>query len=130
MNAAASEVLITRLAQVAISVHDMDRAVAFYRDVVGLHFLFRAPNVAFFGLAGVRLMLAQAEPPDLVPAGTALYFEVADLDASHARLAARGAQVKQPPHFVAKLGENELWMAFFSDPDGNLFALSSERRAA
>ncbi len=122
--------LITRLNQVALSVHDMDRAVAFYRDVVGLHFLFRAPNVAFFGLAGVRLMLGQAEPPGLKPAGTVLYFEVDDLDASYAELTQQGAAVESAPHRVAKLGENELWMAFFRDPDGNLFALTAERPAA
>jgi predicted enzyme related to lactoylglutathione lyase len=124
-----AQTLITRLNQVALSVHDMDRAVEFYRDVVGLHFLFRAPNVAFFGLAGVRLMLGQAEPPDLKPAGTVLYFEVDDLDASYAELTQRGAASESAPHRVARLGENELWMAFFRDPDGNLFALTSERPA-
>ena len=122
--------LITRVNQVALSVHDMDRAVAFYRDVVGLHFLFRAPNVAFFGLAGLRLMLAQAEPPNLQPCGTVLYFEVGDLDTSYADICARGAQPMQAPHRVARLGENELWMAFFRDPGGNVFALSAERPAS
>jgi len=122
--------LITRVNQVALSVHDMDRAVDFYRDVVGLHFLFRAPNVAFFGLAGLRLMLAQAEPPNLQPCGTVLYFEVGDLDASYADISGRGAQSLQAPHRVARLGENELWMAFFRDPDGNVFALSAERPAS
>lgn len=124
------QTLITRLTQVALSVHDMDRAVAYYRDVVGLHFLFRAPNVAFFGLAGLRLMLGQAEPPDLKPAGTVLYFDVADLDTSYAELCQRGAESVSAPHRVARLGDNELWMAFFRDPDGNVFALSAERPVA
>jgi methylmalonyl-CoA/ethylmalonyl-CoA epimerase len=116
-----------RIGQIALSVHDMDRAIAFYRDVVGLKFLFQAPNVAFFDVAGVRLMLGQAEPKDLKPVGTFLYFESTDLDADFAALQARGAQVERPPHFVAKLGAKDLWMAAFRDPDGNVFLLMSER---
>lgn len=116
-----------RIGQIALSVHDMDRAVAFYRDVVGLKFLFQAPNVAFFDVAGVRLMLGQAQPKDLKPAGTFLYFESADLDADFAALKAGGVQVEQAPHFVAKLGARDLWMAAFRDPDGNVFELMSER---
>jgi predicted enzyme related to lactoylglutathione lyase len=116
-----------RIGQIALSVHDIDRAVAFYRDVVGLKFLFQAPNVAFFDVAGVRLMLGQAEPKDLKPAGTFLYFESGDLDADFSALKSRGAQVEQEPHFVAKLGSKDLWMAAFRDPDGNVFELMSER---
>ena len=116
-----------RIGQIALSVHDMDRAVAFYRDVVGLKFMFQAPNVAFFDVAGVRLMLGQAEPPALNPAGTFLYFESTDLDADFAALKSAGAQVEQAPHFVAKLGAKDLWMAAFRDPDGNVFELMSER---
>jgi predicted enzyme related to lactoylglutathione lyase len=116
-----------RIGQIALSVHDMGRAVAFYRDVVGLKFLFQAPNVAFFDVAGVRLMLGQAEPKDLKPAGTILYFESADLDADFDALKQRGVQVEQEPHFVAKLGAKDLWMAAFRDLDGNVFELMSER---
>ena len=116
-----------RIGQIALSVHDMDRAVAFYRDVVGLKFLFQAPNVAFFDVAGVRLMLGQAGTKDLKPSGTFLYFESADLDADFAALRSGGAQVEAAPHFVAKLGAKDLWMAAFRDPDGNVFELMSER---
>lgn len=116
-----------RIGQIALSVHDIDRAVAFYRDVVGLKFLFQAPNVAFFDVAGVRLMLGQAEPADLKPAGTIVYFESASLDADFAALKSCGAQVEQAPHFVAKLGAKDLWMAAFRDPDGHVFELMSER---
>ena len=119
--------VLGRISQIALSVHDMDRSVAFYRDVVGLKFLFQAPNVAFFDVAGVRLMLGQAEPPELKPAGTILYFESTDLDADFAALKSAGVQVEQAPHFVAKLGAKDLWMAAFRDPDGNVFELMSER---
>lgn len=118
-----------RIGQIALSVHDMQTAIAFYRDVVGLKFLFQAPNVAFFDVAGIRLMLGQAESKDFKPAGTVVYFESADLDTDFAALTQRGAQVAPngAPHFIAKLGAKDLWMAFLLDPDGNVFALMSQR---
>ena len=112
-----------RICQIAISVHDMDRAVAFYRDVVGLKFMFQAPNVAFFDCAGIRLMLGQANPPELKPAGTYIYFDSADIDRDHAALVARGALALEAPHVVAPLGDRKLWLASFSDTEGNTFSL-------
>ena len=79
-----SPIALGRIGQIALTVHDMDRAIAFWRDTVGLKFLFQAPNVAFFDVAGVRLMLGSAESPDVKPAGTVLYFEVDDLDGTFA----------------------------------------------
>jgi len=124
-----SSTALGRIGQIALTVHDMDRAIAFWRDTVGLKFLFQAPNVAFFDVAGVRLMLGSAESPDVKPAGTVLYFEVEDLDRAFESLRERGAGVAKggEPHFIANLGQKELWMAFLLDPDGNLFALMSER---
>jgi methylmalonyl-CoA/ethylmalonyl-CoA epimerase len=118
-----------RIGQIALTVHNMERAIAFWRDTVGLAFLFQAPNVAFFDVAGVRLMLGSAESPDVKPAGTVLYFEVDDLDTTFATLRDRGAAVAEngAPHFIARLGAKDLWMAFLRDPDGNLFALMAER---
>ncbi len=118
---------IQRIGQIALSVHDLDRAVVFYRDVIGLKFMFQAPNVAFFDVAGVRLMLGLAESTEFKPEGTVLYFDADDLDADFAAMRDRGAEVEQAPHFIAKLGAKELWMGFFRDPFGNLFALMSER---
>ena len=118
---------VGRIGQIALTVHDIGGSVAFYRDVVGLKFLFQAPNVAFFDVAGVRLMLGLAESADSQPEGTVLYFDVTDLDGSFAQLRARGASVEQEPHFIAKFGARDLWMGFFRDPSGNLFALMSER---
>jgi methylmalonyl-CoA/ethylmalonyl-CoA epimerase len=124
-----SSTALGRIGQIALTVHDMDRAIAFWRDTVGLKFLFRAPNVAFFDVAGVRLMLGSAESPDVKPAGTVLYFEVEDLDLAFESLRERGAAVAKggEPHFIANLGAKELWMAFLLDPDGNVFALMNER---
>ena len=119
-----------RIGQIALSVTDMDRSVAFWRDTVGLRFLFQAPNVAFFDVAGVRLMLGAAES-DAKAAGTTLYFETTDLDATFAAIRDRGAKIAKngEPHFIARLGAKDLWMGFFEDPDGHLFALMEERAA-
>ena len=118
-----------RIGQIALSVHDMGRAVRFWRDVVGLKFLFEAPNVAFFDCDGQRLMLSQAQTPELRPAGTVLYFDSADLERDFALVKSRGANVAPngEPHLVAPLGDQQLWMGFFSDPDGNVFALMQLR---
>ena len=117
-----------RIGQIALSVTDMSRSVAFWRDTVGLRFLFQAPNVAFFDVAGVRLMLGAAESNAKV-AGTTLYFETSDLDATFAAIRDLGAKVARngEPHFIAKLGAKDLWMGFLEDPDGHVFALMEER---
>jgi methylmalonyl-CoA/ethylmalonyl-CoA epimerase len=119
-----------RIGQIALSVTDMQRSIAFWRDAVGLKFLFQAPNVAFFDVAGVRLMLGAAES-DAKVAGTTLYFETSDLDATFAAIRDRGAKVAKngEPHFIAKLGTKDLWMGFLEDPDGHVFALMEERAA-
>ena len=124
--------VLGRIGQIALTVHDMDRSVAFWRDTVGLKFMFQAPNVAFFDVAGVRLMLGSPESADVKPAGTTLYFEVDDLDGTFATLRQRGVAAAKngEPHFIAKLGAKDLWMAFLEDPDGNLFALMQERATA
>jgi methylmalonyl-CoA/ethylmalonyl-CoA epimerase len=103
--------------------------VRFWRDVVGLKFLFEAPNVAFFDCDGQRLMLSQAQSPELRPAGTVLYFESTDLERDFELIRSRGATVAPngEPHLVAPLGDKQLWMGFFSDPDGNVFALMQLR---
>jgi predicted enzyme related to lactoylglutathione lyase len=129
---ASNQPALGRIGQIALSVSDMDRSIRFWRDTVGLRFLFQAPNVAFFDVAGVRLMLGSTEAGDTPkPAGTVLYFEVDDLDAAFSALRERGVAVAKggEPHFIARLGARALWMAFFEDPEGNVFALMHERDA-
>lgn len=119
---------LKRLGQVALGVGDLQRSVAFWRDMIGMTFLFEAPGIAFFDVAGVRLMLNE-DSSLIAPSGVALYFDVDDLDATFASLRNAGVTVAAggEPHFIAPLGARELWMAFLRDPDGHLFALMSER---
>ena len=119
----------TRIGQVAIAVADLDRAVAWYGDVLGLPLLFRAPpGLAFFDCGGVRLMLSRPEPPDTGTRAGVLYYQVPDIRAAHASLLARGAAFVDAPHLVARLPDHDLWMAFCHDSEGNLLGLMSEVR--
>ena len=115
-----------RLHQIAQPIHDIDRAVAFYRDTLGLPFLFAAPpSLAFFDCGGVRLMLSPPSPGHDHP-GSVLYFAVDDIQAAHAALTARGAAFSDPPKKIATLPDREVWLAAFADTEGNSLALMSE----
>lgn len=120
---------ITRLRQIAIVTKNVPALVAFYRDVVGLTHLFDAgPNLAFLDVGGIRLMISQPSSPEVDHAPSLLYYLVADIDAAHAAIKARGAREERPPGFTAKMPDHELWTSFFRDPDNNLFALMCEKR--
>lgn len=119
-----------RIHQIAQPIHDIDRAVAFYRDTLGLPFLFAAPpSLAFFDCEGVRLMLSPPSPGHDHP-GSVLYFAVDDIQAAHAALTARGATFSDPPKKIATLPDREVWLAAFADTEGNSLALMSEPRIA
>ncbi len=117
-----------QIGQIAVPVSDIERAVAFYRDVLGMRFLFQAPpGLGFFDCGGVRLML---DGPAKAQAGNSsvIYYRVSDLHTAFETLLARGVVFEAKPHVIAKLPDHELWMAFFRDPDANLLALMSEVR--
>lgn len=116
------------LGQIAVTVADVERATAFYRDVLGLPFLFSAPpGMAFFDCAGVRLLLGAAERPEEVHSSI-LYFRVSGIVEAHRTLAARGVEFVQEPHLVHRGEGHELWLAFFRDGEGNTHALMEELR--
>ena len=117
---------ITGVAQIALSVRDLARATAFYRDDLGLAHLFDVPGLSFFDLGGIRLMLSGNGGE---PGGTAtlVYLKVDDLAEAHAALAARGVAFKQEPHVVGRTPDKEVSLAFCTDPDGNMIGLMSER---
>jgi catechol 2,3-dioxygenase-like lactoylglutathione lyase family enzyme len=117
---------ITDVGQVAVNVHDVQRAIRFYRDVLGLPLLFEIPNAAFVQAGGVRLYLARAETPEHDHPSSILYFRVADIHAAFEGLRAAGTPVEAEPHFLARMPDHDLWMGFFRDPEGNMGALMSE----
>lgn len=119
---------LSRIHQISMRVHDVDRAVDFYRDALGLTFLFAAPpRLAFFDCGGVRLMLSTPEPEFDHP-GSVLYFAVDDIQHAHDTLASRGVTFKTAPHKIATLTDREVWLADFADTEGNTLALMSEPR--
>ena len=115
------------IGQIHVSVTDVDRAVAFYRDVLAVPFLFRVQGqpMAFFDCDGVRLYLGVPESDEFRSRGV-LYFTVEDIADAYRVLADRGVVFRDEPHLVHRAESSELWMAFFTDPDGNNLALMAD----
>jgi len=119
------------LAQVTNVVHDIERAVKFHRDTLGLPLLFQAPpSLAFFQLGSTRLMLSPPENAAQDHPGSVLYFMVKDIESVHRTLAGKGVAFVDKPHRVHQTADYELWMTFFHDPDNNPMALMEEKRKA
>ena len=117
---------LSKIRQIALVTHDLKAATQFYRDALGMKFLFEVPGqLAFFDLSGIWLMLSPPEK-DFDQAGSVLYFEVDDIQAAHRTLVDRGVTFIGEPHRIADMGTYELWMAFFRDLDRNPLALRSE----
>src|SRR5215467_7841868 len=115
------------VAQLLIPVDDFERGVAFYRDVLGLPFLFAAPpQMAFFQCGVVRLLVGVTPAGQKAQRGSQIYFAVQDIEAVHSFLSNQGVQFKAPPHVVNRSSKSEVWLAEFVDLDGNQLALMSE----
>jgi len=122
-------VSLQEIAQVAINAKDIPRAVAFYRDVLGLKLLFEVPpKMAFFQCGGVRLMLSLPETAEYDHPGSILYYKVSDIEGTASSLRSRGVVFASEPHLIAKMPDHELWMGFFKDPEGNTLAIMEEKR--
>ncbi len=120
---------LSAIGQIAVTVKNVARAVAFYRDILGIPLLFQAPpGLAFFDAGGVRLMLGLPERSEFAPPGSILYFRVDDIAAAYAGLSERGVEFVDAPHLIARMPDHELWMAFLRDSEGNMLALMEERR--
>ncbi len=119
---------LSAIRQIAITVSDVDLALGFYRDVLGLTFLFRAgPGLAFLDAAGIRIMLTTPQGSGAVGANSILYFRATDIAATHATLVERGATSYRAPQLTARMPDHELWIGFVRDPDGNLVGLMEEK---
>jgi len=126
MSASPESIGISNLGQISINVHDLARATAFYRDVLGLPLLFSVPNMSFFDCAGVRLMLGRAETPELDHPSSILYFRVPEINAAHRSLVEKGVHFETSPRKIASMPTHDLWMAAFRDSEENIMQLMSE----
>ena len=119
-----SEFCLSTIEQIAVNAHDIERAVAFYRDKLGMKHLFSVPpNLAFFDCDGIRLMLSLPAKPEFDHPGSIIYFNVADIQIAFATLSERGVHFEEAPIFVADMGSYDLWLASFRDSENNLLAL-------
>ena len=120
------EVGLSAIEQIAVNVHDVDRAVAFYRDKLGMKHLFSVPpGLAFFDCDGIRLMLSTPAKPEFDHPSSIIYFKVDDIQQATQTLSERGVQFEERPAFVADMGTYDLWLAAFRDSENNLLALMS-----
>ena len=117
---------LAQIGQIAITVQDLERAVAFYRDKLGMQYLFTASNLAFFECAGTRLMLSTPEPGQAHSGNSIIYFTVGDIDDAYRELTERSVPFDDQPHIIANMGNYDLWMAFFRDSEHNLLGIMSE----
>jgi len=118
------------IGQISVTAHDINRAIRFYRDILGLNFLFEASGMAFFECGGIRLMLSVPESSEFNHPSSILYFQVDDVEETHGLFSQRGVQFRTGPHCVARLLDREIWMAFFPDSEGNMLALMTEKMHA
>ena len=122
----AQSVSLSTIRQILINVNDLARATAFYRDTLGLKFLFEFPGMAFFDAGGVRLYLGRADTPELDHPASILYYLVTDIAGTHESLVAKGVECVAKPRFIAPMPDHDLWLADYRDSEGNIFALMSE----
>jgi predicted enzyme related to lactoylglutathione lyase len=121
---------LSEIGQIAIVVSDVEKVLPFYRDVLGLPYLFSpSPHQAFLSAGPVRIMLSVPEGAGVTGKNSILYFKVKDITAVYSNLTERGAAAERAPHFVAKMKDHDLWIAFVRDPDGNLVGLMEEKSA-
>lgn len=117
---------LNEIGQISVNVHDLDRAGAFYRDVLGMQHLFTAPKMSFFNCGGIRLMLAIPERADLDHPSSILYFKVTDIHQAHDTLKSREVRFETKPMLVASMATHDLWLAEFRDSENNVLSLMCE----
>jgi catechol 2,3-dioxygenase-like lactoylglutathione lyase family enzyme len=130
MPAATEAFGLSKIGQIAVNVRDLPRAIGFYRDTLGMRFLFEVPQMAFFDCGGVRLMLGLPSGAEFDHPASILYYQVDDIQGARDTLVARGVRFTSEPHRVARMPDHELWIGFFPDSEGNVLAVMSEVRPA
>ena len=119
---------LTGILQVAITVKEIDRATAFYRDTLGLPVLMTAPNMAFFNCGGVRLYLSSGQSSEHAAGNSFLYFRTPDMSGFLADAKAKNVSIHQEPQIIAHMPDHDLWLMWIKDSEGNLLGIMEERR--
>ena len=131
MPTATTQFGLSAIGQIFVRARNLDRAVRFYRDILGVPFLFQAPpQMAFFKCGDVSLMLGVPEQPELDHPASIIYYLVPDIEGAHATLRSRGVEFAVEPHLVYRAPDHDLWLAEFRDSEGNVLALMSRKPRA
>jgi catechol 2,3-dioxygenase-like lactoylglutathione lyase family enzyme len=118
---------VREIGQIAVTVKNLPKAIDFYRNTLGLPFLFEAPpSLAFFDCGAIRLMLTIAEKAEFDHPASVIYYKVTNIQESVAVLKARGVVFESDANVIAKMPNYDLWMAFLRDPENNLLGLMCE----
>ena len=117
---------IQKIGQIGVPIKNMENAIEFYKNILGLSLLFSTDNMAFFECNGQRLLLSFPEKKEFANASSVIYFQVEDIKKTYEELLEKGVAFSGKPHLVAKMEQTETWMAFFTDSEGNTHALMSE----
>ena len=119
---------LSSIGQIGVPVHDVEKATAFYRDTLGMEFIFQVPGMmSFFDCGGVRIMLAIPTSAEHDHPSSVIYYRVDDIHQTYNALTAQNVHFTQTPHSVGQMGNIDVWMAFFTDVDGNTLAIMSEK---
>jgi len=129
-NTATATFGLSEIGQISVNVKNLDRATAFYRDQLGVPFMFTAPNLAIFQCGTVSLMLSPPETAEIDHPSSVLYFSVPEIDAAYKTLKQRKVSFRDQPHLIHRMPGRELWMTFFDDTEGNILALMSWKSVA
>lgn len=126
MESGADKFGLSRIGQIAIPVDDLDRATAFYRDKLGMKYLFTADGMAFLDAGGIRLMLARLGETQSSRVSSVVYFKVDDISEGYEALSGRGVRFDEEPELAARTQQFDLWLACFKDSENNNLCLMSE----
>jgi len=122
------KVQLSDIGQISITVNDVNTVLPFYRDILGLKYLFSPEsNLAFLAAGTVRIMITTPQGAGEAGGNSILYFKVRDIEATHAAIIANGAVNERAPQLAAKLPDHELWLGFVRDPESNLIGLMEEK---
>ena len=118
---------LEKIAQIALTTQNLAKAVAFYRDTLGLKLMFEVSGMAFFDIGGTRLMIGEAKLDGALQNNTYIYFDAGEWQETENALTERGLKFDRPAEVVQRAEGKEHAIRFFKDPDGNALAIMGWR---